>query len=765
MGLGLSASTIKSWFQYRCRRKTRYELMDPVDRAAIPLIQDDREKPWADFGVDFERRVLAKLAQRVRVLVPNSGEDGLSERLATSFFRGEKDAKFASQLNLKPKHRPPLLDKLPNVRIRRTYSDLVRYDLSGSAPSFRVIDIKATRVATAFHKTQVAFYARMLESVLKELGVVHTLDAMGSIWRIPDGGTAEDALWYEEDFTLAPYLRLVDDFCENTLPSIAADRVEAGVDETFFHIYFKCEQCAYLPHCSRTIDPALPPSQRDLSATPGLTHEAKRILRDFGIANVEQLSRATGLRRMEGVGWSLAHRAETLVARAEALRRDQVLRAPEAQTFLMPPRADVAFYLLADHDPVDNTLVTLGYIKVENEQVSENIELLPTSDKRAEADALVNIFSKLVAELERIDRVNEGLKDDGGLYSHIFFYEPSEALNLQSAVQRHLDDPRVRNGLLHMVRLFPPEDLVPEPEFRGIHHLPATALRSVVEQLYALPVSVSYDLRQVSNALRRSGHIPVAYSPDAPFRREFSSLLSIEVIRGLRENKRGRATIDAVRGDVRARLDMSRAIADWLWSENKKAVQASGHPMLRLAKKPFRLHASFDPLNIGDLDVLMALELLENRAGLLDTLVRLAQPVEARRDARRCAAGMRLINHRREGRDYSLLFDVPIESRDAEMGPDTFGLILSDDNPDLRLNPSLWSQVNCRISPVRANDRSNQLRTRMHPSAYESATFQDLMRRTPDRGWCLDQTFVDINLVKSEGFLSYLSEGDTCAGS
>jgi len=36
------------------------------------------------------------------------------------------------------------------------------------------------------------------------------------------------------------------------------------------------------------------------------------------------------------------------------------------------------------------------------------------------------------------------------------------------------------------VRIFPPDDVVPEPEFRGAHHLPATAVRSVVEQLYAL---------------------------------------------------------------------------------------------------------------------------------------------------------------------------------------------------------------------------------------------------------------------------------------
>jgi hypothetical protein len=52
---------------------------------------------------------------------------------------------------------------------RWTYADLVRYEGIGPVPLFRVIDINATRRATAFHKAQVAFYARMLQAMLAEL--------------------------------------------------------------------------------------------------------------------------------------------------------------------------------------------------------------------------------------------------------------------------------------------------------------------------------------------------------------------------------------------------------------------------------------------------------------------------------------------------------------------------------------------------------------------------------------------------------------------
>jgi predicted RecB family nuclease len=185
MGLGLSATTIKSWFQYRCERKTRYELMDQADRDAVPVTQDDREKPWAEFGVDYEKRVLARLARGSRLIQPAANEEGLSERLALAFLRGAQAAQYASQVNLKPKSVPALLKGAPNVRMRRTFADLVRSDRSADIPVFRVIDVKATRAATAFHKTQVAFYARLLEIMLKEVGLNGRVDELGSIWRIP----------------------------------------------------------------------------------------------------------------------------------------------------------------------------------------------------------------------------------------------------------------------------------------------------------------------------------------------------------------------------------------------------------------------------------------------------------------------------------------------------------------------------------------------------------------------------------------------------
>ena len=106
---------------------------------------------------------------------------------------------------------------------------------------------------------------------------------------------------------------------------------------------------------------------RDVSAVAGLSHEAKRTLLSIGVGTVAGLAElGAGVGRIDGAGWSLSRRADQLVSRAQALRDDSVQPGTEPHSFLMPPRADAAIYLVADNDPVDDTLVTLGYRYVDS---------------------------------------------------------------------------------------------------------------------------------------------------------------------------------------------------------------------------------------------------------------------------------------------------------------------------------------------------------------------------------------------------------------
>jgi hypothetical protein len=400
-----------------------------------------------------------------------------------------------------------------------------------------------------------------------------------------------------------------------------------------------------------------------VSAVPGLTHEGKRALLRMKMPAVSNLAAAAGLAGAPTIGWSLSRKAAVLADRAQALATDQIRRTDEEHTFLMPRRADVTFLVSVDHDPVDDRIAAIGYRRLESGVVRAERIVVPTDGSlAAEAEAMISVLGDLIRDLTDIDTHNaaEPPGSANARFAHIFFYEPTEAVNLQRAIGRHLDNEVIRTALLNLVRLFPPDEIVPEPEFRGVHHLPATAIRSVLEQLYALPVMVSFDLRQTSSALAATGGGP-AYAPVPAFARPFSSLLSIDVIRPFRERLPSAPTSADIIADVSARLDALAGIIAWLFSENLKA-EAAGRPLLRLAKKPFAFQATFDPLNAADLDMLLACELLENRAGMLEALVGLAQPAVRRRDAGRCLAGLTYDKSWRFGRNRVLLFKVPPET-------------------------------------------------------------------------------------------------------
>lgn len=760
MPKGLSGSTIKSWFQYRCERKTRYELMTPDELAAVSVGNDNREKSWTVLGVDYENRVVGRLARARRVHLKKPHEMCLSDAVTTAFLRGEGSADHAAQVNVKPRERPSFLGNADEIALRSTFADLIRREEVADGHAFTVIDIKATRTARAFHKTQVAYYALLLRQIMSERRVEGRVSPYGEIWRVPDDGSAEGAEHQVERFALAPYIRLVEAFVGRTLPTIAAKEVSPARDATFFHVYFKCEQCSYLTHCMGQIASDRPPERRDVSAVPGLSHESKRTLAANNVRTVADLARqGQGIGRVDGAGWALSRRAEQLIARARALVTDEIGPGTEEQSFLMPSRTHVALYIVADQDPVDDGLATLGYLRVQDGVAHETVEVLATADRCSEADVLVRVFSQIIADLEAVDAHNADLLDDDptALHAHIFLYEPAEAHALQDAVKRHLDDPRIRSGLLHMVRLFPPEEIVPEPEFKGMNHLPATAVRSVVEQLLAVPVTVSYDLRQVSQALERTGKISNAYQPAPDFERPFSALLSIEVTRRLRERKPGHATPEHIADDVRQRLHATRAIVEWLQAEHHRRLDANGRPLLRLAKKPFRLQATFDPVDAGDLDILKALELLENRAGMLETLIRLAKPARVRRDGANAIGPLLLLGVRGSGRTRVMVFRRAAEARDADLSGGGLGIVLSDGSPELLLDPRCWDDLQVMLQDPSPGDDPEIVKVRVWSNLLDGTAMQHLVRTIDGFGWWLDQTFVDMNSAKSAAYLDHLA--------
>ncbi|NKC23434.1 hypothetical protein HED50_22865 [Ochrobactrum oryzae] len=179
----------------------------------------------------------------------------MSETLSAAFLRGLRPERYAAQVNLFPKNTPTFL-RDTGLFLNRNISDLLRIDPSIAHPGsseLTIIDIKATRRATAFHKTQVAFYVRVLEEIIREMKIPRlTVSDQGEIWRIAEHSTAESSDYETERFPLAPIFGLLTISAPISFPTLPR-KSSNGIDETFFHLYFKCEQCSYLEHCRRSI--------------------------------------------------------------------------------------------------------------------------------------------------------------------------------------------------------------------------------------------------------------------------------------------------------------------------------------------------------------------------------------------------------------------------------------------------------------------------------------------------------------------------------
>jgi hypothetical protein len=769
MVLSLSASTVKHYFQYRCERQLRYRMMSRASvESAFGALSPDEPDAWRAAGNQYESRLIDNLSDAHTVLRPP--EDGKLSAVETlAFLRIGGPQRFIAQARLEVTSerldaRLELGGALRDaVELSPGYPDLIEVVTDkGVPPSLRIIDIKATTRATLFHRVQVAYYALLLQSVLAQHGIPLPLLPDGEIWHVDPGGAAS---YRRSPFRLAGYMAQVAEFLGRVVPRVARAAVTGGRDETRFNVYFKCEQCEFLAHCRQAVDPAQGSASLDLSAVPGMTQETKYLLRnamslftvrDLAASPIEfdrgpggdAVSADVDLRSDPRANWLLRTRGDVLVRRARAIAEGTVSLLPDRYTHRMPGGYDVGIFLVVDHDPVEGRLATLGYLRRwigrPDAYVTAAVQGFGPA---AERDAIAAVLGAVVRTLDEVDGLNAG--GAAALRAHIFIYEPTEARDLSAALGRHLADEAVRGGLIQMLRMFPPEGLIPEPEYRGVSHLPATALRDIVEDLFALPCVVSYDLRSVSAALRgATPPIEVSYEPPARFVRPFSSRLNIDVCRSL---KTGDVPPSEVEADLVARLCAMASIAAWLVAQSSAADRG----FLRLPKVPFRWQSSFNPLGPSDLDVLRAHELLLARGEELTTLVSLAAPWQARRDRQRCFARLRLLDARPYLNRIQMRFAVPVESRRAELEVDARGLILTDDHPDLRLDPAMWARYAAHLSAITRS--GDQVVLTVETS---SVHWERLQRKTPDDGWFIDQVNVDLNFPRMDSFLRYLAASE-----
>jgi hypothetical protein len=761
--LAVTPTVVKHYFQYRCERQARYLMLRPSARAALAIaVQPQPTSPWAEEGAGYEQDVVSALAEQESVLRLDAPGNGLDDALGRllAFLRRELDARYAYQAPLDLSADQELRVRWglpPGLGIGVAFADLIRAD-PGAVPTFRVIDVKLAQEATSFHRAQVAMYALLLERLLERHCIPGCVDDSGEIWHARP--SAEWVEWSVSAFRLSGYRAQVLDLLRGTAARLAAVPVTAERDETAFHLYFKCEQCRFLPHCRQAIADDRSPADWDVSAVPGLSRQSKVSLGVLGVRTVGQLAAMVGLADAPGLNWSLRQNAELLLARATALLERRVARLPRRYTCAMPGEFDLGIFLAVDRDPVEGRLAALGCLCEWGEGPDARREWtvrpIAQAGDEPERVALLRVLGAVVSALDAADRHNAA-GEVPPIRAHLFVYEPSEAADLRDALGRHLGDAAVRTGLLHMLRVFPPDDVPPEPEYRGVQHLPATALRTVIDDVYALPVRVAHALGPVTQALAAADPpLTTPYVPDPRFERPFSSRLNIDACLDL---KAGRLSVAEVADDLTRRLRAASALARWLVRDNRAQRGGAEPHFLRLVKRPFRWQATFHPLAAGDLDLLRAQELLDRRCRELEALVELARRWEQRRDRFRCFARLRLLEVGPAATPWSamrLRFAVPGDSARAEIAPGDVGLILTDDDPDVRLNPAAWPDL--FVDLVRIVERRGGLELIVDVKD-DGPLIRCLLDRTPADGWFLDKAYLDLNGDKMDDFLTYLGQG------
>lgn len=725
----ISATRIKSWFQYRCERKFIYSAIIPRNTedskqkvqheySFIEKKPEDQDRSWADAGNVFEDNLIVKQLKPTpqnacfeRNTDPE--EEGVfasvSPKRTEAFFTdpSQPSVKYLFQgslsvvddfwvhvLNL------PLETLYNDFSFSIVHPDIIKREVTQergrSVITITVIDVKATGKAMLFHRAQVAFYTLLVEGLIRywtrrgiidKRKVLVRVSNVGSIWHMDDNANAvEDGTYLEDDFRLQAYQYMVKEFMTNELLEFPKRMVSEHRDTTNFHVYFKCEQCDYLPHCIKSIDLSLEKNM-DISAISKMSGQAKQALRSKDIIDLDSLISILGSLQPKDLASNALQRNQSrYIQQAKSLINDEIFLIDEQLTLQMPPHIDCHIYILTDRNPITNTLATLGCgIAYRGQKIEIHSRVI--ENRSEEQQAIIDILTKVYVALEKIDLENQsGAKK----IVHIFTYEPSEASDLQQALARSIENKATSNIILQFARMFPPDDFMPEPEFKGVNHLPGCSLQRVIQDVFALPIRVSYDIARVSQTIKRLSEPSLrAYEPKDDFQSSFSSRLAIAICNEIATNLTDTRK-KQVQQNIADRIIATHDVAVWIEKQNHGRITSNQEPFLRLQKSPFMLHGNITGRNNPQINALAVQALLEKKSEVLQCLFRLTQSQKLRVHNFQCIDDMKLQDARVFKTFTFLDFQCPKKFAHVDMSEGSMDLLLTDGNHDILLHPEEW---------------------------------------------------------------------------
>jgi len=417
---------------------------------------------------------------------------------------------------------------------------------NGTVPEYEIhiIDVKMAAEPSMRHFTEVTYYALALAAAIQQEGLNgrYAVSAEGTIWpgshdinafrnlvQLYQAKGAADSVFEALSETL---IRVPYEVYEVHVKQFFEDRLlrvlQTDMEGASWHVGPKCQLCDYVRYCR---DKA---SECDhLSRLAWLNQGQAELLRSNGITTTAELTEAvtTADDRWQSVidsSHQLRADGPALTTRARSLTEEVPLPIDGRRSAMIPAWTDQSIFITIHFDPGSGISFALGAARLyfpygrkpgDSPVTDERIFIVDRVDAmnpETECERLKEFVTVVSEWLEEVSTVNTDLPASDRLSSHIFFWDMLEVRQLKRMFERHMQNPDVIELIEVLVRLFPPDSLLPDPD--AFRSQPGTIVKEVLRMLVGLPVAHDYSLFDAANSffpnVREDG---TPYKFDLPF--------------------------------------------------------------------------------------------------------------------------------------------------------------------------------------------------------------------------------------------------------
>lgn len=444
----------------------------------------------------------------------------------------------------------------------KTTDKLPKYEL-------HIIDVKMASEASLKHFTEVTYYAFALAEAIKEQGLdeIYQVSAKGLIWPGNHDNNKFRNLFreYQSKGEMDPVQAALNATLDEVPYEIYEVHVKKFLDEKFlevlsqnpletsWHVSSKCQLCQYLTYCEKEAKVT-----DHLSRIPWLNQGQADVMRQYNIPTTEGLYKAIqgntpDWQAVKSENYQLKADQLAISARSKALHTNQPEIIKERKCGYMPNWVDMSIYLTVHFDPGTGLTFAMGAKRVYfppnrkagdppviNEQIFiiDKVDSLNPDTEKNRLIEFIDLVSGWFLEADaentkiRDERLSKGERDSnfGKINAHVFFWNQLEVKQMLRMIERHMTDSKVVDRVELLIRLFPPDSILP-PDAEAFKSQPGTVVKEVVKQLLGLPLSHDYTLLEAASVfypnLKEDG-TPFKYYATYGFRTDLNDQIPFE---------------------------------------------------------------------------------------------------------------------------------------------------------------------------------------------------------------------------------------------